>query len=258
LIHTAWLAAAEIEGGYDAASPAEGQAFDAFIYGLRRDGLKGVNVTLPFKEAALALADRATSRAGRAGAANLLVFEEAGISADNTDGVGLLAGLAEAGFDPGAGPAVVLGAGGAARGAFTALIDAGVGEVRVVNRSAGRAEVLAELDAGARAFAWTGMDEALDGAALVVNATSLGMTGQPPLDIDLSPLTERAVVMDMVYQPLETPLLAAARRRGLAIADGLAMLVGQARPSFEALFGAPPPAGVDVRALCLAELERRR
>jgi shikimate dehydrogenase len=254
LIHAAWLRAAGIEGEYRAWSPDEGQSFDAFIYRLRRDGLAGVNVTLPFKEAALALADRASDRAAAAGAANLLLFGSDAIAADNTDGVGLMSALDSAGYAPRAGPAVVLGAGGAARGAFSALIDAGAPEVRVVNRTASRAEVLAELHAGARAFAWTQMTEALEDAAVVVNATSLGMAGQPPLDVDLGPLPGTAVVMDMVYKPLQTPLLAQARRRGLRTADGLAMLIGQAEPSFEALFGRPVPEGVDVRALCEAAL----
>lgn len=254
LIHGAWLKAAGIEGDYRAFSPEEGQSFDAFVYGLRRDGLAGVNVTLPFKEAALALADRASPRAAAAGAANLLLFGPEGIAADNTDGVGLMSALDAAGYAPEAGPAVVLGAGGAARGAFTALIAAGAPEVRVVNRTASRAELLVELHAGARAFAWTQMADALESAAVVVNATTLGMTGQPGLDVDLDPLPDAAVVMDMVYKPLETPLLAQARRRGLRTADGLAMLIGQAVPSFEALFGAPVPEGVDVRALCEAAL----
>lgn len=254
LIHGAWLKAAGIEGDYRAYSPEEGQSFDAFIYGLRRDGLVGVNVTLPFKEAALALADRPSRRAAQAGAANLLLFGAEGIAADNTDGVGLMSALSAAGYAPDSGSAVVLGAGGAARGAFTALVDAGAPEVRVVNRTATRAEVLAELHAGARAYGWTGMAEALEGAAVLVNATSLGMTGQPPLDIDLGPLPETAVVMDMVYKPLQTPLLAEARRRGLRTADGLAMLIGQAEPSFEALFGRPVPEGVNVRAMCEAAL----
>jgi shikimate dehydrogenase len=254
LIHGAWLKAAGVEGDYRPYCPEEGQGFDAFAYGLRRDGLVGINVTLPFKEAALALADRPSRRAAVAGAANLLLFRADAIEADNTDGEGLLTALAGSGYRPDAGPAVVLGAGGAARGAFTALVEAGAPEVRVVNRTASRAEVLAELHAGARAFAWASMAEALKGAAVVVNATSLGMTGQPPLDIDLDPLPDTAVVMDMVYKPLETPLLAQARRRGLRTADGLAMLIGQARPSFEALFGRPVPDGVEVRALCEAAL----
>lgn len=257
LIHSAWLAAAGIAGDYRALTPEDGQAFDAFIYGLRREGLTGINVTLPFKPAALALADRSSARAAKAGAANLLVFAEDGIVADNTDGAGLLAALEGAGWGALSGPVVVLGAGGAARGALVALIEAGVTEVRVVNRSAERAEVLAELDAGARAFAWPNVAEALRGAAAVINATSLGMTGQPRLELDLSPLPGDAVVMDMVYQPLETELLAAARARGLTAADGLTMLIGQAIPSFEVLFGRPPPE-IDVRDLCLAALAARR
>jgi shikimate dehydrogenase len=241
LIHGAWLKAAGMEGEYRAYSPEEGQSFDAFAYGLRAEGLAGVNVTLPFKEAALALADRASHRAAAAGAANLLLFRPEGIEADNTDGVGLMSALDAAGYVPQSGPAVVLGAGGAARGAFTALIAAGAPEVRVVNRTASRAEVLAELHAGARAFAWTGMAEALDGAAVVVNATSLGMTGQPPLAIDFSNLPPGAVIYDAVYAPLVTPLLAEAERRGHPTIDGLSMLIGQGRLAFELFFGVPAP-----------------
>ena len=213
----------------------------------------GLNVTIPFKERAAALADQRTLAAERAGAANLLVFTpDGGISADNTDGVGLLAALGEAGFNA-LSPVVVLGAGGAARGAVLSLLQAGVPSVRVVNRSLERARAIAALDGRVTALGWEEARQALDGVAAVVNATSLGMTGQPPLDLVLDPAPRTAVIMDMVYQPLKTALLVEAEQLGHPVADGLSMLIGQARPSFEAFFEQPPPE-VDVRRLCIQAL----
>lgn len=256
LIHNAWIAAAGLDAVYLAFEPGK-DGFRAFVEGLRGGVVLGLNVTIPFKEEALAAADRASPAATRAGAANLLVFAPDGaIEADNTDGAGLTAALSAAGFDPSAGRCVVLGAGGAARGAVIALLDAGVPQIAVLNRTAARAKALAELDARITAHDWT--DRAvLEGAAAVINATSLGMTGQPPLELSLEPVPQAAVVMDMVYKPLRTQLLQAAERRGHPTADGLAMLIGQAAPSFQAIFGQPPPSHVDVRALCLAALGER-
>ncbi len=169
--------------------------------------------------------------------------------ADNTDGAGLLAALGQAGFNPFS-PVVVLGAGGAARGAVLALLDAGVPSIRLINRSLERARAIAAPDGRISALGWDEARQALDGVAAVINATSLGMIGQPALELDLDRAPATAVVMDMVYRPLETPLLRAAKARGNPVADGLSMLIAQARPSFEAMFGRPPPAEVDVRALC--------
>ncbi len=224
------------------------------VGGLNAAGCVGLNVTLPFKERALALADAASERARAAGAANLLVFEAGGIRADNTDGLGLLAALAGAGFSPAGAEVVVLGAGGAARGAVLALLGAGARRVVVANRSLDRAQALARADPRVQPIAWAEAAAALAQADAVINATSLGMEGQPPLELDLSAARPAMVAMDMVYRPLRTGLLAQARARGHPVADGLSMLIAQAEPSFEALFGRPVPAGAEVRALCEARL----
>jgi shikimate dehydrogenase len=253
-IHNAWLEAAGLDGAYVPFSP-PADRFEALIHGLRGGAIGGLNVTVPFKEAALALADRPSPRAVRAGAANLLIFERDGtLAADNTDGLGMLAALAEqaSGFSAGAGPVVILGAGGAAKGAAAALLDAGAPEIRIVNRTHERAEALAAaLGAPIRAVAEG--REAMEGAALVINATTLGLGGGPGPGIDFAATAPGAVALDMVYRPLRTEFLARAAAAGLTTVDGLAMLIDQAVPSFEAFFGQPPPA-IDVRGLCLAAL----
>jgi shikimate dehydrogenase len=255
VIHNAWIRAAGLDAVYVAFAPEGDDGFRRLIDGLRGQVVLGLNVTLPFKEEALSVADRATDRARRAGAANLLRFGEDGsIEADNTDGLGLTLALEAVGWQAQDGPAVLLGAGGAARGAALALADRGVPEIVVVNRTLARAAAIARLDPRIRAVGWAEADAALQGAAALVNATSLGMTGQPPLELDLSGLPGTAVVMDMVYRPLQTRLLRQALQKGCRTAGGLAMLIGQAGPSFEAFFGRPPPAGCDVRALCEAAL----
>ncbi|MDB5452797.1 MAG: aroE [Caulobacteraceae bacterium] len=256
ILHNAWLEAAGIDGVYVAfATPKVG--FARFVEGLRGGAVRGLNVTIPFKEEALALADRASERARMAGAANLLVFEDDGtIVADNTDGLGLLGAFAEQApaFAVADATVAMLGAGGAARGAAAALILAGAAEVRLVNRTVERARgVAAELGGQVRAFGWDERDEALAGAQALINATSLGLEGGEPLEIDLAALPKGAPVMDMVYRPLRTPLLEQAKAAGRPTVDGLAMLIGQAVPSFEALFGARPPA-IDVRGLAIAAL----
>ena len=257
LIHNAWLAGADIDGVYVALSPAE-TGFAALVDGFRGGVVRGLNVTLPFKTEALALADQASDAARAAGAANLLIFrEDDEVIADNTDGVGLLSALQDqAGFAPSDGPILVLGAGGAAQGAIAALLAAGAREIRLVNRTRAKAEALAAFfGPKVTVSGWEGLAEAQSGAAALINATSLGLAGGAALEIDLVSLPRAAVVLDMVYKPLETPLLAQARAQGLRTADGLAMLIGQAAPSFEAFFGRPPPADVDVRALALKALE---
>jgi len=254
LIHSAWIDAAGLDAGYVPFSPPTARFAD-FIEGLRGGAIRGLNATVPFKEAALARADRGSDRARRAGAANLLLFERAGpILADNTDGEGLLGALAAAGagFDVRAGPAVILGAGGAARGAAAALADAGAPEVRIVNRTAARALALA-ASLGEPVRAVGSAVEALAGARLIVNATTLGLGGGPGPEVPFERAARGAVALDMVYRPLRTEFLERAARAGLVTVDGLAMLVGQARPSFLAFFGADPPP-VDVRALCEAAL----
>jgi len=255
LIHSAWIAAAGLDAVY-APLHVPPDRLKAFIEGLRGGALRGLNVTIPHKEVALSLADESDRLANRSGAANLLLFHPDGrIQARNTDGLGLLRAFAEQapGLDLSAAPVVILGAGGAARGAAAALTAAGVADLRLVNRTLARAASLAEAFPGASAFALEDAGLAFENAGAVVNATSAGLGGDGALDLPLEILPPAAVVMDMVYKPLCTGLLAAAQARGLATVDGLAMLIGQAEPSFEAFYGRPPPP-IDVRALCLAAI----
>ena len=259
LIHNAWIEAAGIDAVYVPLSPAPGGLkglFEACRGGL----VAGFNVTVPFKAEAVAAVDAVTGRARRSGAANLILFAADGsIAADSTDGAGLMAALAEQApsFAARGAKTVVLGAGGGGRSAAAALLEAGAAEVRLVNRTHERAaEVAAALGERVHVVGWADAAAALEGAGLLINATTLGLVGGEPLALDLAALPVDAVVLDMVYRPLQTPLLAAAAADGRVVVDGLAMLIGQARPSFEALFGPQPPAAVDVRALAVAALER--
>ena len=251
VLHNAWIEASGLNAVYAPLAPTA-DGFKALVDGLRGGAIRGVNVTIPFKEEALAAADSLSDRARLARASNLLLFRDDGtIHADNTDGLGMLGALAiqAPGFDPKAGPAVILGAGGAARGAAAALFLAGAPEIRIVNRTADRAEALArDIGPPVKAVA---ADGALAGANLIVNATSLGLGGGAGPDIDLSAAPKSAVVLDMVYKPLRTEFLIRAAGLGLRTVDGLEMLIRQAVPSFEAFFGQTPPPGVDVRALAL-------
>lgn len=243
LIHRAWIEAAGLDADYNAYGPADAAGFSALVAEGRAGRLRGLNVTAPFKEQALALADEAGATARSCGSANLLLFEAGGVRADSTDGEGLMTALAEQApkLEVRGRPVVILGAGGAARAAAAALNAAGA-EVGILNRTRARAESLA-ADLGVEVVE-TG---ALNRAALVVNALSVSP------DIDVSVLRDDVVLMDMGYRPLVTPFLAAGRRRGLATVDGLAMLIGQARPSFRALFGVDPPP-VAVREMALRAL----
>lgn len=229
---------------------------DAFAEAVRarfHAGLVGVNVTIPHKEAALQAADTASDAARAIGAANVLVWRQGRIEADNTDHVGIARALES---DSGSGPAVLIGSGGAARAALYHLKSQDR-EIRILNRTADRAKALAQ-DFGLMAEIYALDDAAaFEGASLVINATSLGMTGQPPLTVDLSATASDALVFDMVYAPLKTELLAQAEQLGRRTADGLIMLVGQARPAFEAFFGAPAPVHDEVRGALLAALEQR-
>lgn len=254
VIHNAWIAAAGLDAAYVPFAPAA-ERFETFVDGLRGGAVRGVNVTIPFKERALALADTASDLAKMAGAANLLLFAPDGsVHADNTDGPGLLGAVqAQApGFDASAAPVVILGAGGAARGAVAALLLAGAPEIRIVNRTLARAQELADAF-GPRVIA--AEDAALPGlladAGLVINATSLGLGGGAGPAADLSLTPETAVVMDMVYKPLRTEFLRRAEAAGRRTVDGLEMLLRQAIPSFEAIYGVAPSPAVDVRGMAL-------
>lgn len=243
LIHKAWIAAAGLEADYRAFAPDDEAGFTALVAEGRAGGLRGLNVTAPFKEQALAAAEEVSDAARLCGSANLLVFNGGRVSADSTDGAGLMAALAgqAPALDVAGQPVLILGAGGAARAAAAALKAAGA-RVSVLNRTPERAERLA-ADLGVHVAGPAAVPE----AALVVNALSVSP------EIDMSALRGDAVLMDMTYRPLLTPFLAAGRARELATVDGLAMLIGQARPSFRALFGMEPPA-VDVRRLALQAL----
>lgn len=246
VIHNAWLAAGDIDGAYVPFAPADAAGFEALVAAGRAGLILGLNVTAPFKEQAFALADTATPAARLTSSANILMFEDGRVSADSSDGVGLMRGLMEQApdLDVAGRPVVMLGAGGAARAGSGALVEAGA-EVRIVNRSPERAQALAaDLGPSVRVMA---APDAFDGTALVVNALSVSP------EIDFALIAPGTVMMDMTYKPLATPFLTAARERGLPTVDGLAMLIGQAAPSFQALFRRPPPP-LDLRALLMAHL----
>jgi len=258
-LHGFWLRQYGIDGAY-VPLPVRREDFSRVVDGLRRAGFAGLNVTIPHKEAAFAIAHDLDAAAKEAGAVNLLLFGSDGrIDGRNTDAAGLAASLSEGlGAESLRGkPAVLLGAGGAARAAILALSDLGVGEIRIVNRNASRAEGLAKNFAG-RVSAqlvptlWSDWERMAAGAALLVNATSAGMAGNPPLDLALEALPKAAAVCDIVYNPLETSLLKAARARGHRTVDGLGMLMHQAVPAFAAFYGATPSVTPALRA----ELEK--
>jgi shikimate dehydrogenase len=256
LLHGTWLERHGVDGAY-LPLPVRPERFADSVRALADLGFRGANVTVPHKEAAFALCDRLSPSAERAGAVNTLVFRDDGrIEGSNTDGFGFLENCAQSvpGWSAAAGPAVLLGAGGAARAIAAALLDAGCPRVVLVNRTRTRAEALARGLGGPVEVADR---PPLRDASLLVNTTSLGMAGQPELALDLSPLPAGAVVADIVYVPLETPLLAAARARGLAAVDGLGMLLHQARPGFEAWFGAAPSVDEALRAAVAADIPRR-
>jgi shikimate dehydrogenase len=212
--------------------------FEVAVRGLAASGFAGVNVTIPHKEAAFALADEWDAAALACGAVNTLVFSEGRILGRNTDGVGFVANLRAHGIDPAAGPALILGAGGAARAIGAALIAEGA-VVAFCNRTDERAQDLATR-LNAVWLRWEDRSSKLDAFLLLVNTTSLGMAGQPALDMSLDAAPPGMAVADIVYAPLETPLLAAARARGLVAVEGLGMLLHQAVPGFAAWFGVTP------------------
>jgi shikimate dehydrogenase len=259
LIHGHWLAVHGIPGSYERLDVAP-EAFPDFIRALPASGYRGGNVTIPHKEAAFALVDTLTPRAKTIGAVNTLVVGPDGrIRGDNTDAPGFCAhldhSLGAAWPDRAGGTALVLGAGGAARAIVVGLAERGLRRVWVANRTAARAEAVAALAPGVgAALAWDDLPAALPETGLLVNTTSLGMKGQPPLAVDLSLLPADAAVADIVYAPLETELLAAARRRGLAAVDGLGMLLHQAVPGFAAWFGPRPAVTLELRDRIVADL----
>jgi shikimate dehydrogenase len=256
LIHHYWLRTLGIEGGYNIeAVPPEG--FAEFLLHLSTHGFVGANVTIPHKERALALS-MPDARARAVGAANTLWYEGGELRSTNTDIEGFIDNLdaCAPGWD-GIEDALVLGAGGASRAVVFGLIERGIKRVHLVNRTLDRARVLAnQFGTRVHPVAWDATGELLPRAGLLVNTTSLGMYGQPGLEVDTALLPSHAVVADLVYVPLETPLLAAARARGLKTADGLGMLLHQAVRGFELWFGQRPQVTSELRELVEADLTK--
>ena len=256
-LHGYWLDHYGLTGAYvPLAIKAEG--LEVALRALPALGFAGCNLTIPHKEAALRIVDAASPLARRIGAVNCIVVRADGsLEGRNYDAFGFTESLRERApdlrFD--AGPAVVIGAGGASRAILAGLMDEGAPEIRLINRSPARAQALAaEFGAPVRAWPWEARVQALEGAAILVNTTSQGMVGEAPLDLALDVLPLSALVVDIVYVPLETHLLAAARARGHRVVDGLGMLLHQARPAFEAWFGIDPKVTPELRALIEATL----
>jgi shikimate dehydrogenase len=254
LIHHHWLRSLGIEGGYTIeAIPPEG--FAEFVLHLSNHGFVGANVTLPHKERALALTVP-DARAKAVGAANTLWYEGGELRSTNTDIEGFVDNLdaSAKGWDA-TDDALVLGAGGSSRAVVFGLIERGIKRVHLANRTMERARALADqFGNSVQAIAWDAINEVLPRAGLLVNTTSLGMHGQPPLELDVGLLQSSAIVADLVYVPLETALLKAARERGLKTADGLGMLLHQAVRGFELWFGQRPQVTPELRALAEADL----
>jgi shikimate dehydrogenase len=263
-LHNFWLEEQGIDGIY-MPLPVQPEQLGQALRALPAFGFRGCNLTIPHKQRALSIVDRVEPLARRIGAINTIVVAPDGsLEGRNTDAFGFRENLRDAipDWNPVAGPAVVLGAGGAAHAVVAALIEARGEEIRLVNRTEARAELLArELTVPSTRITvhpWIARHSALADAGLLVNTTSLGMADEPELKIDLTQLPLSAVVVDIVYVPLETTLLAAARRRGHRVVDGLGMLLHQGRPGFEAWFGAPVRVTRELRAAILTTLSAHR
>ncbi len=254
-LHGFWLRKYGIDGYYIPIELSR-DSFERGIKSLPDLGFRGVNVTLPFKETALSIADDITDRAALIGAANTLTFRKDGrIQADNTDGYGFIANIRQHAPDwaADAGPAMVLGAGGASRAIISALLAEGAPEVWLANRTRNRAEMLREhFGARIKVIDWTKIQTELAGVTTLVNTTSLGMQGQPALQISLDRLKAGTLVTDIVYSPLRTELLDKAAAKGCVTVDGLGMLLHQAAPGFENWFRKKPQVDDDLRAAVLA------
>lgn len=253
-LHGFWLKRLGLKGHYIPIDVAP-QDLRETLQILPRLGFVGVNVTIPYKEDVLKLADVVTDRAALIGSANTLIFRKDGkIHADNTDGAGFIANLRQhaPGWNPAAGPAAVLGAGGAARAVVAALIEVGVPEIRIANRTRPRAEAL-RSDFGAKVvvYEWVQTAAMIEGSATLVNTTSLGMVGKPDLQLPAGVLRPGMLVTDLVYVPLKTQLLIEAEAAGCTVVDGLGMLLHQAAPGFERWFGKRPEVDAATRAAVL-------
>jgi shikimate dehydrogenase len=254
-LHGYWLRKYGIRGYYVPLEVPQ-SALEEVLRAMPRMGFVGANVTIPHKETALRLADTVSDRAALIGAANTLIFRTDGrVHADNTDGYGFLENLGQGapGWQADAGPCVVLGAGGAARAVVASLIEAGAEEIRLTNRTRNRAEALrAEFGTKVTVVDWVQAGNAIEGAATVVNTTSLGMVGKSEFRVPLDGLSPDAVVTDLVYTPLDTALLIRAREIGCRTVDGLGMLLHQAVPGFERWFGVKPEVDAALREAVLA------
>jgi len=255
LMHGHWLKKNQVSGDYIAIDIPP-MRFNTTVRMLFDVGFSGFNVTIPHKVQALAFADDMSSRAHRIGAANTLIKMDSGkISADNTDGYGFMTNLGSQSSTwlPGAGPSLVLGAGGAARAVLVALLDAGVPKIYLCNRTRARAEDLAaDISYCIEVIDWEDKQDILPDVFTVVNATSLGMTGKPPLEFDLKNVNPDALVTDLIYAPLETQLLRDARARGCEVVSGIGMLLHQGVPGFDAWFGSWPAVDEELEALVLS------
>jgi shikimate dehydrogenase len=254
-IHNHWIARHGLKGAY-VQLPVHPDRLEAALRGLPALGFAGCNVTVPHKVSAMHFMDELHPTAQRVAAINTIVVQPDGsLLGMNNDGAGYVQSLRDA--DPAwrgdAGPALVLGAGGAARAIVVALLDEGVPELRITNRTLERAQALAEAFGDrVKVVPWAERNEAMAGISLLVNTTTQGMHGQPPLDVTLDALPAAAMVSDAIYIPMETPLLAQARLRGNQTVNGLGMLLNQARPAFKAWFGVMPEITPELRAVILA------
>ena len=243
IIHNHWITEHGLRGSY-VLLPVEPEKLEQALRALPVLGFAGCNLTIPHKVAALSIVDRIDPLAQRIGAINCVVVESDGsLSGRNTDACGYVQSLRDAQphWQASVGPALVLGAGGAARAVIAGLLENGVTTIRLTNRSPEKThELVAAFGPQLMAVDWKDRNAAVDGAALVVNTTNLGMQGQPALYLDLTTLSPDALVSDVIYVPLQTPLLAAANLRGNITVGGLGMLLNQARPAFEAWFGVMP------------------
>ena len=256
LIHGFWLSTYQMNGAYEkfAVKPEE---LPEYISNLKNNGLEGINLTIPHKETVLPLVDEITPTAKAIGAANTLYFADGQLIADNTDSYGFLKHLGTSAPNwQVTQPAMIIGAGGAARAIIHALLSAGVPEILITNRTASRAETLAkDFGPKLKPIPWQEKEQHLNQTHLLVNSTSLGMQGKPELDLDISTLPAGAVVYDIVYVPLETKLLKAAKAQSLTPVDGLGMLLHQAVPGFELWFGVRPAVTEELYKLITDDLE---
>jgi shikimate dehydrogenase len=256
-LHNYWIEKYGLNGAYVQLPVAPGM-LDQAIGGLKALGFRGCNITLPHKVDALKLVDEVDPMAKRMGAMNTIVVQPDGsLKGFNNDGFGYIQSLLDAQPDwrADAGPITVLGAGGAARAVVLSLADRGAKEIRLLNRTDAKAQALAaEFGAPVKALPWNDRHNALADVALLVNTTSQGMHGNPALELDLAALPKHALVSDVIYVPLETPLLAAARQRGNPTVNGLGMLLNQARPAFHAWFGVMPELTPELRRAIEATL----